>query len=259
MFKSNKKLILHIKEKNRNIKSGIPTKMYSLASFKSLKEIAFDDPSLIYYICHKIDPTKYQIEPFIDVEQDCKRLDKHGITEFKYSKERSTHGVTQESCNFSRYGKNVAIELCQKGICDEISKLITQIKQKRSSTYIDKVVFAQEFSNYFTFDEDPNKVIENKIQELKEKFDIKLPDNNHDIEKKGNHIYIRYSLEENTFCITFIINCVCSIGEKTELKIKANEVDFNFNHNVPCEFCGDTFIISHNLQFCLDIIKKNSP
>lgn len=232
--------------------------MYSLASFKSLKEMAFDDPSLIYYICHKIEPTKYPIEPFIDVEQDCKKLDKYGITEFKSSKERSTHGVTEESCNFSRYGKNIAKDLCQKGISDEISKLITKIKQKRSSTYIDKVVFAQEFSNYFTFDEDPNKVIENRIQELEEKFDIKLPDNNRDIEKKGNHIHIRYSLEENSLLITFIINCGCSIGEKTELKFKANKVDFNFNHDIPCDFCGDIYIISHDLWFCRDIIKKNS-
>ncbi len=238
--------------------------MYSLAYLdckNTLKDIVSDDPKLIYYICHKIDPTKYQTEPFIDVEQDCKKLDDYGITEFTPPRERSTHGVTEESCKFSREGKNIAIELCQKGICDEISKLIKQIKQKRSRTYIDKEVFAHEFLDYFTFDEDPNKVIENKIQELKEKFDINLPDNNHPIKKEGNVIHIRYSLEEDTFFITFIINCVCSKGEKTEIKIKANEDDFAYsrNHNIPCKFCGDIFIISHDLWFCSDIIKKNSP
>ncbi len=235
--------------------------MYSLVYLNCkevLRDIASEDPTLIYYIWHKIDPIKYQNQPFIDIEQDCEKLDDHGITEFKRRKERPTHGVTEESCIFSRNGKNIAIELCQRGVGDELLKFIRQIQQKRNNTYVDKGIFSQEFVNYFTFDEDSSKLIENRIQDLKDKYNIYFPDNNHEIRKNGNVIYIRYSIEENTFYISFILECTCSEGRKTEVKKIPNKIDFNFKHNVSCGFCENVYIISHDLWYCGGIITKNS-
>ncbi len=242
--------------------------MYSLAKLDCkniLKNITSDNPTLVYYICHKINPIKYPNEPFIDVEQDCIQLDKHGITEYKPPRERATHSVSQESCKFSGRGESIAKELCQKGICDEILKLINQIKQQRKqqrkNTRINEAIFSQAFLNYFTFEETSDNVIENKLQEIKDKFQIDLPDNNYSINKNGNLIHIRYSLEDSVFFITFIINCVCSKGKKTEIKTKEYEDNFAYSmsHSKTCDFCGDTFIISHDLYFCRVIVKKNSP
>ncbi len=235
--------------------------MYSLAYLDCkniLKDIVDDNPTLIYYICHIFNQTKYTSEPFIDIQEDCKKLSskKYEITVYIPPRERPTHSVTGQSCNFSRYGRRIAEELCQKGICDEILKLLNQIKQQRKeqrkNTHINEAIFSQAFLNYFTFNEDSDKVIENKLQEIKDKFNINIPNNNHVINKNGNIISIQYSFEENNFCITFIINCICSKGEKTEIKIKANEdnLAYNRNHSISCNNCGVTFIISNDLYYC---------
>jgi len=226
-----------------------------------LKSIVNDHPKLIYYICHKIDSKKYPNQPFIDEEQDCKKLaERYDIMEFKTRKERSTHGITSESCKFRGRGKNIAIELCQEGICDEILKLINQIKKKREISYIKKEIFAQEFFNHFTFDEDQNKIIENKINEIKEKYYINIPKNHHDNKVNRNNIHIEYTFENEIFYINFIINCTCSKRKKTCIKVEVKDEHFKNAHpyNIKCKFCNSTFIISHNLYFCMDKIKKLS-
>ncbi|KKN47086.1 hypothetical protein LCGC14_0666520 [marine sediment metagenome] len=239
--------------------------MKSLAylDFKEiLKSIVNDQPKLIYYICHRIDSKEYPNEPLIDEEQDCKILaERHGLMEFKSRSERTTHGVTRESCYFTRTGRNVAIELCEKGICDEIIRLIDQLKKERmkknESTHISKETFAQEFIKYFTFDEDPTKIIENKINEIKENFNVSLPDNNHEIPINGNLIKIKLYVKNNTLYFDFVISCTCLKGRKTiiqnivDYEFKKNHFELYYPHIVNCNYCQKIFVISHHLIYIL--------
>ncbi|MFX1361360.1 MAG: hypothetical protein ACFFDL_15755 [Promethearchaeota archaeon] len=239
--------------------------LFYLSCRETLKNIVADHPKLVYYICHKRHPNNFPVQPFIDEQEDCKKLDQHGITEYKSRKERTTHGVTGISCRFSSFGESVAEELCQKGICDEILELIKQIQEKQRSTHIDKQIFAQEFLKYFTFDEDPSKVIENKINEINRNYNITLPDDGDTIPFKGNSINIKYSLEGDFLCINFRIMCTCSKYRKTMVK-KNIDIEFKKNHfeigcplYLNCKYCSSSFIMAPNLKYCRGKIIEFSP
>ncbi len=236
--------------------------MKSLAYFdckETLKKIVNDHPILIYFLCHLNDPIRFTEEPFIDKQEDCNKLENHGLTEYTSPKERPSHFMTLKSCHLTRLGKSVYNELYNKDICDEILNLINKIKKKEKKSYINKETFAQEFFNHFTFDEDPSKIIENKINEIKEKYYINIPENHHDIKINRNNIHIEYTVENEIFYINFIINCACSKRKKTYIKVEEKDEHFKNAHpyNIECQYCNSIFIISHNLYFCMDKIKKN--
>lgn len=92
-----------------------------LGSFKSVGIIKNLTPTLIYFICYRKNPVEYRVNSrIIDVEQDCKALQKFNITIFIPTKERGTHRVTYSDCIFTPIGKGIAEELIAEGFCRQM-------------------------------------------------------------------------------------------------------------------------------------------
>ena len=226
--------------------------MHSLAhlNFKdNLESIANDHPSLIYYICYLKDRENFPIQPFIDIEQDCRKLAKFDITEFKHRSNRHTHSITPESCSLTKIGEAIANELLQEKICEALLNMIVSIKKHKRASHITREDFSLRFFDSFTFEKLTEDILYNKFCEIKSKYKVHLPSKNYKHEKSGNSMIFNNEIIDDIF--NFVLKFKCSCSNTFEYFIKINETHFENNepYMVKCKKCDKIFYVTYNFFY----------
>ena len=171
-----------------------------LNSSELFKDIAKDDPILIYYICHLGDRNKFEAHLF-DFETDCRKLaNRYDITIFLPQKDRKTH---KPSCRLRKDNEALSKELIDNKVCNKLQQFFEQRDENGNHITIDREQFRRLFWDNFTFEENPEDIINTKLNEIKNEFSISLPPNTHVIHSKnGILITLHYILKDEEICFT---------------------------------------------------------
>lgn len=205
-----------------------------------LKEIAEYDPVLIYYICYLGNREKFESHIFNE-ETDCRELAKKwDLTKYRSPGDRPFHPV---NCILKH--KSIYEEFVDRGICKEMLEFFKQRDDNGNHISIDREKFRELFREKFTFKEDPEDLINNKLNEIREKYYISLPPNNNKIKNKGNLMTISYNIEEDIFLI--LVEMICKCSNIISNNFSETDITISYSpHNIECGNCGNFFIIAHN-------------
>lgn len=216
-----------------------------------LKDIALEHPILIYYICHLENPDRFKSNLF-NFEEDCRKLrNKFDITEYIPPRERKTHWV---GCRLKSEYKDIVRELIEQGVCENLTRFFQQEDESGDHIYINREKFKELFWERFTFEEDPEKLIENRLNLIKNQNNINLPPNNYIHEKSGNLLIITYLLEDDSFYFVITIKCACTKSTSVKILSVQNHFDNYQPYEIECERCRKIFGIAFNLYFIQYII-----
>jgi len=225
--------------------------MISLAYLRNrgtVEKIIKKNPKLIYYMCHKENQNQFPLYPILDVQEDCKELKRFNITKYKAPWERSTHTITRQSCEFTKFGQEVAAELIEKKICLELLTLFQEREVRNNQE-----LFIRKFHEKFSFAKDQTRIIEQKLRELEKRLFINLPDRNYTFRKERNKFTIDYDIIDEDLFAKIKVDCECS--NEFEHHENLNEYEAE-GIKIHCERCTNLFTISSNLYFCSDIIRN---
>ncbi len=218
--------------------------MFSFAYSKyanTLKALYEIDSTLIYFICILNNKREYNLNPLIfpNIELICRELNNYDIVKYKRPRNRPSHDVI---CPLSGYGRKISQELIDLNFCKKMSKLLAGIKNKEDYIRI--------FNENFTFSEDPNKLILNKLKEFKEKYNLFLAPPNHKFFIDDHEFIIKYAFLNDIFHAKIIIKCSC-YKETTKLICEKTLIDNHYgnkNYPIKCNYCKNTFYINHELR-----------
>ncbi len=220
-----------------------------------LYDIANEHPLLIYFICHLGNPNIFKTDLFDD-ELNCRALEKHDLTIYKSRKDRKGHHVTKLDCTLSKpVGEMVYNELKQKGICKELSNFFDLKDEENNHIYINKEDFVRLFWDNFQFEEHTDKIIENKVKELEERYNINLPHDGHNLPKDGNDYTIHYEFINNIFHFVVRIKCECSNDLEEFIEENNNNFESFESYIIKCNRCNKIFYIVYNFYYCSKIIR----
>lgn len=230
--------------------------MVSLAylNYKNtIKEIAFKNPKLLYFICFKGKPEKFPLKrPLIDIQEDCKELSRFNIFNYKAPYERPTH-ISDPFCSFTRYGKRIFEEMYQSRVCRELLKFFSKQKiyengkKIKKNLRITKQEFEQKFWETFTFEEEQNEVLKNSYKVIRETYSyLDFPEAGYSYTKKGQKYHFSYYIKHNQFF--FSINIKCSCSNKLVKDIPETDIHEWKNYILNCEICGRQFQISNDFR-----------
>lgn len=218
--------------------------MISLAYLRNrgiIRKIIEKNPKLLYYICHKKNQKQFPLYPILDVQEDCKELKKFNITKYKAPWERSTHAITRQSCEFTKFGQEVAEELMEENICLELFNLLQDnMVRNNQETFIKK------FHKTFSFEEEQERVIEKKLREVEERLFVKFPDRNYRTNKEKNQITIDYEISGGDLLVKIKVECKCS----NEFVHYENLDEYEGEGiQMLCKRCSNLFTTSRNLYW----------
>jgi len=206
-----------------------------------LRDIANIDPFLIYYMCFLGDQEKFKSNLF-NFETDSRELAKFDIISYDSPKNRSTHHVNPKLRPTS---KKVIQELIDNKICEELSKF-SEIKDENGKRIkIDREKFRQLFWERFTFEKDPNMLLENELIEIRKKSTI-APNNWIKKDEYGNSMFVKYYLDNELLIVN--IEFICSCSKKYEINLPINEfLENKWKLNIECNDCKKVFYPSPDL------------
>lgn len=213
-----------------------------------LKDIAKDDPILIYYICHLGDPEKFKAHIF-DFETDCRKLaDKYDITIFIPQRERKTH---EPNCRLRKENELISKELIDNQVCEKFQQFFEQKDEIGNHLKIDREKFRGLFWDNFTFEENPEDIINNELIKIKNEYKINLPPNKHEIyNRNGILITLHYILKDEEIYFIIKVKCNCKKQSSNEISLKFNHFRERNPYDIECENCPKKFHISHNFYYC---------
>lgn len=219
-----------------------------LNSSELLKVIAEDDPLLIYYICHLGDREKFKAHIF-DFETDCRKLgDKYDITIFIPQRERKTH---KPNCRLRKGNELFSKELIDNQICEKFQQFFEQKDENGEHIIIDREEFRRLFWDNFTFEENPEDIINNELNKIKNEYLINLPPNKHEINNRnGILITLHYILKDEEICFTIKVKCNCKNEFIKEIPLKFNHFREKNPHDIECAYCPKKFHVTHNFYYC---------
>ncbi len=218
-----------------------------------IQDISLEHPILIYFICHLDNPDKFKSNLF-NYETDCRKLQsKFDITEYIPPRERKTHEVR---CRLKNDYKDIARELIEQRVCEILTTFFQQENESGDHVNIDREKFKALFWEKFTFEEDPEKLIENRLNHIKNQTNISLPPNNYKREKNRNLLIITYLLEDNSFSFVITIKCNCTNCTSVKILFELNHFENYQPYEIECERCRKIFGISYDLYFIQYIISR---
>lgn len=219
-----------------------------LNSSELFKDIAEDDPILIYYICHLGDPNKFEAH-FFDFETDCRKLaDRYDITIFIPQKERKTH---KPYCRLRKDNEALSKELIDNKVCDKLQQFFEQRDENGNHITIDREQFRRSFWDNFTFEENPEDIINTKLDKIKNEFLINLPPNNRKIHSRnGILITLHYILKDEEICFIIKVKCNCKNEFIKEIPLIFNHFREKNPYDIECANCPKNFYINYNFYYC---------
>lgn len=213
-----------------------------------LKDIAEDDPILIYYICHLGDSEKFKAHIF-DFETDCRKLaDKYDITIFIPQRERKTH---EPNCRLRKGNELISKELIDNQVCEKFQQFFEQKDEIGNHLKIDREKFRVLFWDNFTFEENPEDIINNELNKIKNEYNISLPPNNYEIyNRNGILITLHYKIKDKEFYFNINVKCNCKNESSKEISRKSNHFREKNPYDIECANCPNKFHISHRFYYC---------
>lgn len=213
-----------------------------------LRDIANIDSLLIYYMCHLGDREKFKSNLF-NFETDSRELAKFDIISYDSPKNRSTHYVIPI---LRPTNKKIIQELIDNKICEELSKFFEMKDENGKRTKINREKFRQLFWERFTFEKDPNMLLENELIEIRKKCNI-APNNWVKKDEYGNSMFVKFYLDKELAKVIIKFNCSCS--KKYEIDLPINEfLELKWTFNVECNDCKKVFYPSPDLYFFMFLI-----
>ena len=167
-------------------------------------------------MCHLGDREKFKSNLF-NFETDSRELAKFDIISYDSPKNRSTHYVIPI---LRPTNKKIIQELIDNKICEELSKFFEMKDENGKRTKINREKFRQLFWERFTFEKDPNMLLENELIEIRKKCNI-APNNWVKKDEYGNSMFVKFYLDKKLAKVIIKFNCSCS--KKYEIDLPINE------------------------------------
>jgi len=211
----------------------------TLIYIDTIKEIINKNPSLIYLICYIGNSGRIKLDSRIifNLEEECEKLSKFSVINYKSSSKRPTHEVS--NINFTRFGRSIYDELQKHKICKEISKILDFNSQE---------CFSKSFYQNFSFEVNPSDEIKKQVSEVRKL--IPIPENYYRYSKSGNHLIVEYKKVSNRIIVEIKIQCRCTnlLIEQVDLKLFKHNLETCFrDYILKCNSCQREFYISPNL------------
>lgn len=208
----------------------------SLNNAALLKKIVnLYNPALIYFICYLGSPDEFKLDSRInDREEDCKKLEDANITRF----ERPVHLHTG-LCDFTTTGRLVYNDLKEYNICKEIYDILHKKDEDGNSICRDLYTFTLLFNENFSFEIDPDNLIEIKRREIINSLQMVISHDNFKILTKDDcKIKGKYKISGENLGCDLKIKCKCS----NNWEIEINNIEMNLSsysyYNFICESCN---------------------
>ncbi|MFO8020804.1 MAG: hypothetical protein R6U96_19430 [Promethearchaeia archaeon] len=209
----------------------------SLNNADILSELTNDNPAYMYFICFLGNRTLYPINPnLIDVEVDCRPLmKKYDLTNFTPRSERGTHAVTPLDCNLNKKGELIFKEIQDYNICNQLNQLLN------SRQTINKTEFNRLFREKFSFETNPEDILEEKIKQVREKYDTNFPTK----EFTYRRMTVTPTIKKDRLYYQFKIKCACS----EEIFDEINMDDYKpIGEEIVCPNCEHLFNIPYDFS-----------
>ena len=177
--------------------------------------------------------------PLNDFEPDCRYLSEKGLVrKYALRSERQTH---DPYCELNSNGQKIYEELREYEICKELKKFFQLEDKNGNHITISKQEFTELFFERFSFDINPENILEQKIKDTRDKFEINFPTK----QFSWKNMTVTPTIKNGDFHYDITINCSCSKVLVDSVNMEDYEPPV---YLIECEKCGAQYHI-YNFKF----------